>query len=173
MKTNPQPRTIDHLPSCAVATEQTLVALMETKPGFAALIAAHVSCEPDDGSIQLEECSYLRITPEGGRSLRHYPMVTVMRDACSGHWIASPDGLVSVFAQPSRDPYAIIHLSERTSKALDSALDQGDYDAAFMMIRVRFAELPRFYAPAPRRILSVATYASGGQALKGRFSIID
>ena len=129
MKTNPHLKRIDTLPRCSVAIEQPLVMLLEAGPCFSAIIARHVSAEPDDGAIRLEECTHFRIDPQGTCRTRHDDRIEVLWDPAIRHWIASPDQFVSVFSQPSLDPYAVIHLSKLTVSAIESALQQHDHEA--------------------------------------------
>jgi hypothetical protein len=62
MDTVPKLQRIDQVPSSAIAIEQPLVLLLENGPAFSALLAAHVSSEPDDGSVVLEDCAQVMVS---------------------------------------------------------------------------------------------------------------
>ncbi len=148
--------------------------LLEAGPVVSILIAPHVCAERDGGAIRLEDCTYLRVTTRSGRlSACHYPRVEILHDPGIQHWLASPDGFDSVLPMPSRVPYAIIELSELTSRAVENALHEGDNAAAFMMIRVRFAALPGFFSSRPGKLSAPGDYAAGRDAIAGRYRLIE
>lgn len=161
MKTAPVLHSIDQLPLCAVAVEQPLVLLLENGPAFSVLFATHVSAEPDNGAIILEECIQVRIEPDGTCFRKQFDQVVVLREDAQEHWIASPDGFESIFSQPSSDPYVFVQLSQSGASQLLQALNSGDFDSVFDELCGRFASLPRFYSPTPSELIAPDNYASG------------
>jgi hypothetical protein len=161
MKTVPILQSIDQLPLCAVAIEQPLVLLLENGPAFSALLATHVSAEPDDGAIILEECIQVRIEQNGTCHRKQFDQVVVVREDAREHWIASPDGFESIFSQPSADPYVFVQLSQSGASKLLQAINAGDFDSVFEELCERFASLPRFYAPTPSELRAPDNYATG------------
>jgi hypothetical protein len=161
MKTAPILQSIDQLHFCAVAIEQPLVLLLENGPGFSALFAAHVSAEPDNGAIILEECMQVRIEQNGTCYRKQFDQVVVVREDAQEHWIASPDGFESIFSQPSADPYVFVQLSQSGASKLLQAINTGDFDTVFKELCERFASLPRFYSPTPYELRAPDNYATG------------
>jgi len=68
-------QSIDQFPSVTTAVEQTLIVLLECGPAFSVLSASHVSSEPDNGAIVLEDCAQLRIEADGTCLTRNFPQV--------------------------------------------------------------------------------------------------
>ncbi|MEM9235169.1 MAG: hypothetical protein AAGB14_00220 [Verrucomicrobiota bacterium] len=172
MDSNPQLKRIDQLADCAVATERPLVVLTRTGKTTSAIISARMSEETDDACIRLEDCHHFRFTDDHARCDFH-PLVEVMEGSESGYWLASPDDFESVFGNPSRDPYAVIELGDRTARAVYNALEQRDFKMVFTMIRVRFAELPRFLQTDARKLKAASYYATGRGICEDRFTLID
>lgn len=167
MKTIPILQSIDQLALCAVAVKQPLVLLLENGPAFSALLAAHVSAEPDDGAIILEDCIQVRIEPNGTCFRKQFDQVVVVHEKSQEHWIASPDGFESVFSQPSADPYVFVQLSQSGANKLLQAINAGDFDTVFEELCERFASLPRFYSPTPSELRAPDNYAIGQNRFTG------
>lgn len=172
-KSAPRLKRIDQLAPSSVAIEQTLVVLLEAFPAFSVIIAPHASAEPDDASLQLEDCFYLRRDEQGRLHGGTFPKVEIAWDPAIRHWIATPDGYRSIFLQPSAVPYAYIELSELTARAVAGAIAQSDFDAVFMMIRVRFGEFEGFNTDRRGNLKAPITYAAGIEHVRGRYLVVE
>lgn len=168
MDTASKLQRIDQVPSSAIAIEQPLVLLLENGPAFSAILAAHISPEPDDGSVVLEDCTQVRIEQNGDCVRRSFDRVVILRESKRNHWIASPDELESIFSQPSADPYVFVQLPKSKARELRMAIHDRDFEKVFEELRDRFATLPRFYSPTPTELRAPENYATG----RNRFSEI-
>ncbi|MEM7393770.1 MAG: hypothetical protein AAF492_15620, partial [Verrucomicrobiota bacterium] len=111
MNTEFQPQRIDKLSNFAIAIQRPLLMLVENGPAFSVIMALHVSADPGDGEVLLEDCTQMRIEGDGSGVVRRFRNIVVVRDLDTNCWVASPDGFISLFSQPSLDPYVIVQLS--------------------------------------------------------------
>jgi hypothetical protein len=166
MDSLPKLQRINQLPQSLVAVEQSLAILFENGPAFSVLIASHLACEPDHGSVKFEDCTQVRIEFDGNYLLRNFKTVVVQYDSESGFWMASPDQFDSLFSQPSADPYAVLQLSRSRSIALERSITREDFDEIFEILRCSFASQPQFYSPSPTELHAPENYATGRRGFK-------
>ncbi len=162
MDTRPQLYRVDTLAEEAVGVKDPCAVLLENGPGFSVLVARRFEYSERTSRLQFKNAFQLKIDAAHREMIHDYAQVEIYQHAY-GAWVAGLPNSDRIFGTPSLKPYRVVFLPWEDYEDLRDRRTPNRVDRLFSYCRDAFGQLPGFYSPNARTLITPDDYACAAE----------